>query len=180
MKSRNWIVCCKFFLKALICAAALILCLTTKTAFSVSAGMPVNSLAVVTAETKLNLRDRPQGEIIGKLPHGEYVETLSERDRNGYYRIRVLSTGLECYAYGEYLQFVSAGIVEPERPTYDTEGNQPEQDNGDEIIIPEGSTLVVISDVKLNMRKKPNRKADRIKYLYYGDKHFFFQEIVKR
>ena len=91
MKSRNWnwLTCCKFSFKAVICALVLIICLTTKIAFSVAVSMPVNSIAVITAETKLNLREKPQGKIIGKLPHGEYVVILSKIDRNGYYRIRV-------------------------------------------------------------------------------------------
>lgn len=183
MKSRNWnwLTCCKFSLKAVICALALIICLTTKTAFSVAASMPVNSIAVVTAETKLNLREKPQGKIIGKLPHGEYVVILSEIDRNGYYRIRVQSTGLECYAYGEYLKLVSAGTVEPERPTLESEEEKKDVSwvDNDDRTVPEGAILVVTSDAKLNMRKGPSRKADRIKYLYNGDKLHIVSSDVK-
>ncbi len=180
MKSRNWLTCCKFSLKAVICALALIICLTAETAFSVAATMPINSIAVVTAETKLNLREKPQGKIIGKLPHGEYVVILSEIDRNGYYRIRVQATGLECYAYGEYLELVSAGTVETERPTLESEEKEDVSwvDN-DNRTVPEGAILVVTSDAKLNMRKGPARKADRIKYLYNGDKLQIVSSDVK-
>ena len=117
----------------------------SQTAMVASAAvMPKGSVAVVTADTKLNLREKPQGEIIGKIARGKTVTILSEIDRNGYYRIRVDETGLECYAYGEFLEFLYSGpatqqpivpsIPEqvpsyPEYPTYEDESEDYYQDS---------------------------------------------------
>lgn len=136
-----------------------------------AAGMPVNSTAVVSADTKLNLRAEPQGEIIGKLARGEMVTILSEIDRNGYYFIRVNKTGQECYAYGEYLTFVEVGTNYQPQVNYPTY-TEPEESEESETEYSEweNAILVVTSEKKLNMRKKPDRKAPRIKYLYFGEK----------
>ncbi|MBR3613901.1 MAG: SH3 domain-containing protein [Clostridia bacterium] len=160
--------CRKISFGALICALALIICFMAETTMIASAAeIPAGSIAVVTADTKLNLRQKPQGKIIGKIAHGKLVTILSEIDRNGYYRIRVNETGLECYAYGEYLKLLYEGTANQE-PTI----NIPEQDlNHDDDSnenVPMNAILVVTCEGKLNMRKKPTRKADRIKYLYYG------------
>ncbi len=174
MKSKR--NCRTITIGTVICVLALVICILNETAMIASAAvMPAGSVAVVTAETKLNLRAEPQGEIIGKIARGKTVTILSEIDRNGYYRIRVDETGLECYAYGEYLEFLYAGTAtqqpsvnipeqEPsftEKPTYEYESEES---------IPEGTILVVVSEAKLNMRKKPSRKGARIQYLYYGEK----------
>lgn len=152
-----------------VCIFALVICILTETAMVASAAvMPQGSIAVVTADTKLNLRQEPQGKIIGKIARGKEVTILSEIDRNGYYRIRVNETGLECYAYGEFLEFLRPGTVE--QPSV----NIPEQDNHDyeipDVTVFDGEILVVVSNGKLNMRKGPTRKADRIQYLYDGDR----------
>lgn len=159
---------------SLIGIVVLVIWILSQTAIVASAAvMPAGSVAVVTADTRLNLREKPQGEIIGKIARGKTVTILSEIDRNGYYRIRVNETGLECYAYGEYLEFLYSGSASqqpntsvPEQapshtdePTYESEES-----------IPEGTILVVTCDSKLNMRKKPSRKGDRIQYLYYGER----------
>lgn len=171
MKSKRNCRC--ITLGSLIGIVVLVIFVLTQTAMVASAAvMPKGSVAVVTADTKLNLRREPQGEIIGKIARGKTVTILSEIDRNGYYRIRVDETGLECYAYGQYLEFLHSGYAnqqpEPsfpeqvpshtEEPTYESEGS-----------IPEGTILTVVVDTKLNMRKKPSRKGDRIQYLYNGE-----------
>ena len=144
MKSKR--NCRSITLGSLIGIVVLIIVVLSQTAMVASAAvMPKGSVAVVTADTKLNLRKEPQGEIIGKIARGKTVTILSEIDRNGYYRVRVDETGLECYAYGEYLEFLYSGTAE----------QQP--------------TLPSIPDTKLNMRKKPSRKGDRIQYLYNGE-----------
>lgn len=168
--------------KMLVAVVALITCVVM---FPVEcfAGepLPVNSIAIVIAD-RLNLRREPQGEIISDIARGGLVTILSERDRNGYYRVRVESTGREYFAYGEYLRFFSAAANTP-APTA-TPAPQPTQTPI--VIIPttpsvqvedttdsgmsEGTELVVISTAKLNMRKKPSRKGHRIKYLNYGDR----------
>ena len=161
---------------SLIGIVVLIIFVLTQTAMVASAAvMPKGSVAVVTADTKLNLRKEPQGEIIGKIARGKTVTILSEIDRNGYYRIRVDETGLECYAYGQYLEFLHSGSANqqpvpsiPEQAPSHTE--EPTYENESEESIPEGTILVVKVDTKLNMRKKPNRKGDRIQYLYNGEK----------
>lgn len=154
-----------YILVTVICIAMLL------TGFSVQAanaeGFPVGSIAYVSADTRVNLRAEPQGEIIGDLARGKTVTILSKIDRNGYYHIRVNQTGQECYAYGEYLTLQEIGtqsnkteVTPKPNTTIMTEYSEYE----------EGTILFVISEQALNLRKKPNRKADRIKYLYYGDK----------
>ncbi len=163
----------------LIGIVVLVIFVLSQTAMVASAAvMPQGSVAVVTADTKLNLRKEPQGEIIGKIARGKTVTILSEIDRNGYYRIRVDETGLECYAYGEYLEFLHSGTANqqlvvpsiPEQAPAYTEEPSYEYEEESEESIPEGTILVVVSDAKLNMRKKPSRKGARIQYLYYGEK----------
>ena len=99
-----------FTFGSVICIVMLVVYFITQTAVVASAAvMPAGSIAVVTADTKLNLREEPQGKIIGKLARGKEVTILSEIDRDGYYRIMVNETGLECYAYGEFLEFLYDG-----------------------------------------------------------------------
>lgn len=154
-----------YILVTVICIAMLL------TGFSVQAanaeGFPVGSIAYVSADTRVNLRAEPQGEIIGDLARGKTVTILSQIDRNGYYHIRVNQTGQECYAYGEYLTLQEIGtqsnkteVTPKTNTTITAEYSEYE----------EGAILFVISEQELNFRKKPNRKADRIKYLHYGDK----------
>lgn len=171
--SRN---CRSITFGSLIGILVLVIFVLSQTAMVASAAvMPAGSVAVVTADTKLNLREKPQGKVIGKIARGETVTILSEIDRNGYYRIRVNETGLECYAYGEYLEFLYSGTttqqptvsIPEQEPSYTEE---PTYEYESEESIPEGTILVVVSDAKLNMRKKPSRKGARIQYLYYGEK----------
>jgi len=63
----------------------------------------VGSVVYVNVEDYLRLREEPQGEIIGQIPRGGTVTILSGRDRNGYYKVKVNSTGEIGYSYGEYL-----------------------------------------------------------------------------
>lgn len=159
---------------SLIGIVVLIILVLSQTAMVASAAvMPKGSIAVVTADTKLNLRKEPQGEIIGKIARGKTVTILSEIDRNGYYRIRVDETGLECYAYGEYLEFLYSGTAN-QQPTVPSVPEQAPSHTEEptyepEETIPEGTILTVVVDTKLNMRKKPSRKGDRIQYLYNGE-----------
>ena len=175
MKSKR--NCRTFTLGGVICIFTLVIYFFTQNVMVASAAvMPAGSIAVVTADTKLNLREEPQGKIIGKLARGKEVTILSEIDRDGYYRIRVNETGLECYAYGEFLEFLYDG-TESHYPIYGIPEQEPiyteepdytyEEDDG--ITIPEGTILVVNSNGKLNMRKKPSKKGDRIQYLYDGE-----------
>lgn len=168
MKSKR--NCRRITLGTMIGVLALVICILTRTAMIASAAvMPAGSIAVVTADTKLNLREEPQGKIIGKIARGKEVTILSEIDRDGYYRIRVNETGLECYAYGEYLEFLRAGSA-TQQPSVNVPEQEPTRDEESEENVPEDVILVVISEGKLNMRKGPSRKKDRIQYLYYGDR----------
>lgn len=157
-----------------ICIILIIATLATTVVAAASESLPLYCTARVVNATKLNLRLEPQGEIIGKLATNKTVTILSEIDRNGYYKIRVDETGLECYAYGEYLAFVSYGtqstpVVVPPF-TYEPDDEEPtyEYDSSEKAYF-EGATLVVTSDKKLNLRKKPSRKGYRLKYLYNGE-----------
>ncbi len=73
-----------------------IVALATTTAFAVP--------ATVTADV-LNLRDVPQGEIIGSVRFGHTVDVLEGPDRNWYYKISY--KGGTYYVYGSYLDFGS-------------------------------------------------------------------------
>ena len=160
----------RFFAKVTliaICIAMLVTLLAPKIIAAAAEELPLYCTAKVTNATKLNLRREPQGEIIGKLAKDKTVTILSNIDRNGYYFIKVHETGLECYAYGEYLSFVSYGEYStPVEPSIKYEEPLPSPSGS---IYYEGATLVVRSDKKLNMRKKPSRKGYRLKYLNDGD-----------
>ncbi len=166
-------------LGAVIGALALIICILTQTTMVASAaGMPKGSIAVVNVETKLNLREKPQGKIIGKIARGKQVTILSEIDRNGYYRIRVNETGLECYAYGEYLEFLHAEIA-PKQPSVNIPEQETTREGGNEKIVSQDAILVVTSDLKLNMRNGPSKDKGRIQYLYDGDRLKIVSSEVK-
>lgn len=157
-----------------ICTMLLIACLSV-TVVAHAEGFAVGSTAFVCADTRLNLREKPQGTIIGDIRRGEAVTILSEIDRNGYYHIRVVKTGQECYAYGEYLTLQNIENIKVESQTQIQEESEiiwidyslPVSEFEDADL--ENATLVVISEAKLNMRKGASRKANRVKYLYYGD-----------
>lgn len=156
---------------------ALVIVVTTTQVIAYADQSPVGCIAYVTAETKLNLREKPQGLIISEIRNGETVTILSERDRDGYYYVRVNSTGKEYYAYGEFLrieygtqyqepyypvvQITPAPFIPPVSEEIEENNQYSEWEN---------RILVVISEKKLNMRKRSNRKGDRIKYLEYGDR----------
>ena len=161
------------FFSMVICMVMLIACLSV-TVVAYAEGFAVGTTVFVNVDTKLNLRDKPQGNIIGGIRRGEAVTILSEIDRNGYYRIRVNKTGEVCYAYGEYLTLQNIENVKVEKYPQDnviTSGwidyDKPLSEYDDPDL--ENATLVVISDSKLNMRKGASRKAARVKYLYYGE-----------
>ena len=158
-----------------ICICLITTVLASTVAAASTEGLPLNCTARVVNATKLNLRREPQGEIIGKLATNKTVTILSPIDRNGYYHVRVDETGLECYAYGEYLAFVSYGTqstpiivppftYEPDENDYTTE----DESTGDYAYYI-GAQLVVTSDKKLNLRRKPSKSGYRLKYLYNGE-----------
>lgn len=169
---RNYLVKALFFMLMLITCLSVHLVAYADT-------LPVGSIAYANVDTKLNIRREPQGLIIGGIPKGTTVTILSEIDRNGYYRIRVHSTGQECYAYGEYLEPLYTeptigNVFESETPPK----NESQLENYNEFLTIsqfrnpqlEDATLVVISERKLNLRKRSNRKGARIMYLGYGDR----------
>ena len=69
--------------------------------------------ATVIADA-LNLRESPQGTILGTVRYGEQVEVLNGPDRNGYYQISYKDSIY--YVYGTYLYF---GSDLPELPQID-------------------------------------------------------------
>ncbi len=159
----------------LVICIILIITITATTVAAANESLPLYSTARVVNASKLNLRREPQGEIIGKLASGKTVTILSEIDRNGYYHVRVDETGLECYVYGEYLAFESLGNqTTPVVPNFTYEPDEEVSydeifSSSEETFYYEGATLVVTSDKKLNLRKKPSRKGYRLKYLYNGE-----------
>lgn len=156
-----------YFLTAVICIAMLIAGLFVQTA--TAEGFSVGSIAYVCADTRLNLRAEPQGEIIGDIARGKTVTILSKIDRNGYYFIRINQTGQECYAYGEYLALQENSSTAISSINASDSNSTITIDYSEVSKYAKGDILYVISEQKLNLRKKANRKADRIIYLYYGD-----------
>ena len=134
----------------------LVLLFTVTTTSAATSILEPGDFAIVTADTFLNLRDKPQGEIIGKIPRGEIVTIKSKVDRNNYYKVYINRTGETGYAYGEYLS------------PYRTNNG-----NGDYTVptidgLTKGSTLVVTVETWLNMREKPDINSQIISYLYNG------------
>lgn len=169
--------CKRIFVPMIAIVMALVIFVTATQVIALADESPVGCIAYVTAATKLNLREKPQGKIISEIRNGETVTILSERDRDGYYYVRVNETGKEYYAYGEYLR-IEYG-TQYQDPTYPVVQVTPvptqapiiiEIEEDDEYSEWEDRILVVISEKKLNMRKRSNRKGDRIKYLEYGDR----------
>ena len=141
---------------ATLVTLVLVLLFTVTTSSAATSILEPNDFAIVTADTFLNLRDKPQGEIIGKIPHGDIITIKSKVDRNGYYKVYINRTGETGYAYGEYLGLykTSNGNDDYTVPTIDG--------------LTKGATLVVTVDTWLNLREKPNINSRIISYLYNG------------
>lgn len=141
---------------ATLVTLVLVLLFTVTTSSAATSILEPGDLAIITADTFLNLRDKPQGEIIGKIPHGDIITIKSKVDRNGYYKVYINRTGETGYAYGEYLSLykTSNGNDDYTVPTIDG--------------LTKGATLVVTVDTWLNLREKPNINSRIISYLYNG------------
>ena len=141
---------------ATLVTLVLVLLFTVTTSSAATSILEPGDLAIITADTFLNLRDKPQGEIIGKIPRGDIITIKSKVDRNGYYKVYINRTGETGYAYGEYLSLykTSNGNDDYTVPTIDG--------------LTKGATLVVTVDTWLNLREKPNINSRIISYLYNG------------
>ena len=100
-------------LTRLIAIAAMLLVIvslfsTTNTAYAES-GLKAGSTAYACPETFVNLRDAPQGNIIGEIPRGTKVTIVSSAS-NGYYYVKV--NGGYYYVYGQYL---TSSYIEPSK-----------------------------------------------------------------
>ena len=151
---------------ATLVTLVLVLLFTVTTSSAATSVLEPNDLAIITADTFLNLRDKPQGEIIGKIPRGEIVTIKSKVDRNNYYKVYINRTGETGYAYGEYLS------------PYRTNNG-----NGDYTVptidgLTKGSTLVVTVETWLNMREKPDINSQIISYLYNGTRLQVMSETI--
>lgn len=156
-------------------------------------GLSKGSTAYVNVEDYLHLRKEPQGEIIGKAPRGEKVTILSGPDRNHYYYICVQSTGLKCYAYGQYL--TSTYIEKPSgkkvkmtnqaETAHSVATSKPkakelhyDMDRLDRLSY-EGKVMYVISQTRLNLRKGPSLDSSRIRFLERGEIVIVTEEKAK-
>lgn len=141
---------------ATLVTLVLVLLFTVTTSSAATSILEPGDLAIINADTFLNLRDKPQGEIIGKIPHGDIITIKSKVDRNGYYKVYINRTGETGYAYGEYLSLykTSNGNDDYTVPTIDG--------------LTKGATLVVTVDTWLNLRESPNINSRIISYLYNG------------
>lgn len=68
-----------------------------------SDGFQVGATVYVNVNDYLNLREVPQGTIIGQIARGETVTILAKKDRDGYYKVRVNRTNETGFCFGEYL-----------------------------------------------------------------------------
>lgn len=152
---------------ATLVTLVLVLLFTVTTSSAATSILEPGDLAIVTADTFLNLRDKPQGEIIGKIPHGEIITIKSKVDRNSYYKVYINRTGETGYAYGEYLSLykTSNGNDDYTVPTIDG--------------LTKGATLVVTVDTWLNLREKPDINSTIISYLYSGARLQVMSEEIK-
>ena len=111
---------------------------------ALAAGYTPGTTVYCCAETKLNFRAAPQGEIIGQIKRGEQLTIMSNIDRDGYYMVRRVSTSELGYAYGQYL---TTEKVEPiKSPTRE------QQDIANRYL--EGEILYVQSAERLRLRTK--------------------------
>lgn len=95
---------CHMFTRGLmIVAMVMIIAISMPTIASASDSFSVGAKVYVNVNDFLNLRAAPQGEIIGQLARGEVVTILAKKDRDGYYQVKVNSSGKTGYCYGEYL-----------------------------------------------------------------------------
>ena len=167
-----------------ILVLVLLFTIVTPISATANSSLELYSLAYVKVDTFLNLRLEPQGEIIGQIPNNAVVTILSQRDRNGYYKIQVNKTNEVGYVYGEYLSAYyyfddnDVSYAELFRPT-PTPSPSPTPiptikeirtiSTSDGFSLVE-DTLVVLSQYKLNFRSNPSINGERIKYLLGGNK----------
>ena len=111
---------------------------------ALAAGFTPGTIVYCNAETYLNLRSSPQGEIVGQIKRGAELTIMSNVDRDGYYQVRVNATGENGFAYGTYL---SAEKVEPIR-----QATREEKDISSRYL--EGEILYVNSADRLRLRTK--------------------------
>ena len=119
----------------------------------------VGSVVYVNVEDYLRIREEPQGEIIGQIPRGGTVTILSQRDRNGYYKVRVNSTGETGYCYGEYL---TSEKIERRGKTSATTKEET-HDSATEWYI--GDLAYANVSQRLILRKGPAKKTKSIGYI---------------
>lgn len=115
-----------------------------------------NVTFVVDSDKKLNLREQPtvQSKSIEYLYAGDKVRVLSIYIQDNYMHVQNISTGTVGY--------VDMNYVVPEHE-YDGNSTITQESLG------YNTTLVVVSDKKLNMREKPTADSKSIAYLYDGD-----------
>ena len=142
-----------------------------------------DTYATVTADA-LNLRDSPQGEIIGRVRYGEVVRVISGPDRNHYYLIEY--GGKQYYAYGDYLDF--SGSVPPQQSQQQQQGQKPQRQTStkkvqktitckiffcqigpDECECECKGLMFVKSEKRLALRTKADLKSKRIRWMPRGE-----------
>ncbi len=137
----------------------------------------------------LNLRAEPQGKIIGQIRANEIVEIIGKRDRDGYYKIRIVRTQEEGYAYGEYLAAIPnwSGNTWNNTPTpspkptatpVPTPTATPTYTVSTMAGLEIGSVLVVNSSSKLNFRIGPGYDYPRLIHLSNEDKLVALSNLV--
>ncbi len=153
----------------IIAICMMLIMLIATPGFAMAGGLSAGSTAYVCADTFVNMRLEPQGEIIGKIARGETVTILSGPDRNSYYHVKVNKTGQTCYVYGVFL---TADKVEKNvRTKTQNKVNKKEiecpiceecLENCNEHI------YYVTSKHWLNLREGPSMDTKRIMKLYHG------------
>ena len=153
----------------IIAICMMLIMLIATPSFAMAGGLSAGSTAYVCADTFVNMREVPQGEIIGQIARGETVTILSGPDRNSYYHVRVNKTGQTCYVYG---QFLTSEKVEKNVRTKTQKNNTKKViecplcdkclENCDEQV------YYVLSKKWLNLRTGPSMDYKVIKRLYHG------------
>lgn len=139
-----------------IIAIVMILAISMPTIALAYDGFQVGATVYVNVNDYLNLRKEPQGEIIGQLPRGETVTILAKKDRDGYYQVKVNSSGKTGYCYGEYLTQTK---VEKNRKT------QPATTDGPNV----GDIYSIHTAVTLRLKREPSISARYYRFFEDGE-----------
>ncbi len=170
----------------------LVLALVVAILLTLAVSAYAETYAMVTGDV-LNLRDAPQGTVIGKVRYGEWVRVISGPDRNHYYLIEY--GGKQYYAYGEYLDFNGSkpqGQTKPSQQTGKTSRTSTPkkvqktvtckiffcQIGPDECECECKGLMFVKSEKRLALRTEADLKSKRIRWMPRGEPVIILDENI--